>query len=158
MGDLMSSLDQNQFHEAENSRRGPRWRLWAILLAMAFLLGFVPMWMKGRQRTRERDEAQSALRISTLQLTLANAAIDTQRSQYEPARKAASEFYTKLQAEIDRGDGSVFGEAQRNSLRAIVDRRDETITLLARSDPAALARLSDLYARYRQATSPSPVR
>lgn len=134
------------------SERLKRILLYAAVALIVFLLGLLPMWLKARQRAQERDQAQSALRISSLQNTLANAAIDARRGDYEPARQAASEFFTNLQTEIDRGRESVFNEAQQNALRAIFDKRDDTITLLARADPASVDRLVDQYHTYRQAT------
>lgn len=125
--------------------------IYALGLLIAFLLGFVPMWITSGARERERDAAQSALRISTLQNAAANAAIDARRGEYEPARQAASDFFTSVQAEIDRGRDSVFNDAQQNNLRALFAMRDDTITLLARSDPASADRLVDLYVKYRQA-------
>jgi len=125
--------------------------IYALILLITFLLGFGPMWMAARSRARERDSAQASLRVSGLQNSLANAAIDARRGEYEPARQAASEFFTTLQTEIDRGPASVFSELQQSSLRSLFDTRDETITLLARSDPASAERLSDLYVKYRAA-------
>ena len=132
--------------------RGRRWLLYAAGLLAVFLLGLIPMWMTARTRATERDTAQAALRISALQNTLASAAIDARRGEYEPARQAASEFFTNLQAEIERGRDSVFNEAQQNMLRSVFDTRDDAITLLARSDPASADRLVDIYNKYRQAT------
>lgn len=133
--------------------------LYAAVLLVVFLVGLVPMWMTARERARERDAAQAALRISTLQNTLASAAIDARRGEYEPARQAASDVFTNLRAEIERGRDSVFDAAQQNTLRSIfVDTRDDTITLLARSDPASADRLVDLYNKYRQATESAPPR
>ncbi|HEX7175865.1 MAG TPA: hypothetical protein VF240_11455 [Pyrinomonadaceae bacterium] len=133
--------------------------LYAAVLLVVFLVGLVPMWMTARERARERDAAQAALRISTLQNTLANAAIDARRGEYEPARQAASDFFTNLRAEIERGRDSVFNETQQNTLRSIfIDTRDDTITLLARSDPASADRLADLYNKYRQAVGGAPPR
>ena len=109
------------------------------------------MWITSRARARERDAALATLRISTLQNTLGNAAIDARRGEYEVARQAASDFFTNLQAEIDRGRDSVFTETQRTNLRALFDSRDDAITLLARSDPASADRLLILYVKYRQA-------
>ena len=153
----MGSLDKVDVQDGGNSvQRGPRWRLYAVLMVIAFLVGFIPMWLTSRERTRERDEAQSALRVSILQNTLANAAIDARRSEYESARQAASDFFTKLQAETGRGESSAFTEAQRTTLRSMFDTRDDTITLLARSDPASADRLADLYNQYRQATAATP--
>jgi len=123
--------------------------LCAAGLLIAFLIGLVPMWVTARTRAHERDIAIAALRISTLQNTLGNAALDARRGEYEMARQGASDFFTNLQAEIDRG--SVFSETQKSGLRTLFDSRDETITLLARSDPASADRLSALYLKYRQA-------
>src|ERR1044072_3768225 len=126
---------------------------YAVALLVVFLLGLVPMWMTARARERERDTAQHALRISTLQNALASAAIDARRGEYEPARQSASEFFTNLGTEVARGPDSVFSETQQNNLRSMFAVRDDTITLLARSDPASADRLAELYNAYRQATA-----
>ncbi len=131
--------------------------LYAAVLLIVFLLGLVPMWMTARSRASERDAAQASLRISSLQNALGNAAIDARRGEYEPARQAASEFFTNLQAEIDRGE-SVFSVTQRTALRSMFDTRDDAITLLARSDPASADRLAALYVKYRQALENAPGR
>jgi len=153
----MSSAGENE----AASRSGSIWQnervrrviLYAAVLLAAFLLGLVPMWMTARARVRERDAAQAALRSSALQNTLASAAIDARQGRYEPARQAASDFFTNLGAEIARGPDSVFDETQRNNLRAMFAARDDTVTLLARSDPASADRLVELYNTYRQATA-----
>jgi hypothetical protein len=143
-----SQSSGNSIWQNEGLRRGI---FYAAVLFVVFLLGLVPMWMTARSRARERDAAQASLRISTLQNAVANAAIDARRGEYEPARQAASEFFTNLQTEIERGRDSVFNETQRNSLRSVFDNRDDTITLLARSDPASADRLVDVYIKCRQA-------
>lgn len=132
--------------------------LYAAVLLGVFLLGLVPMWMTARERARERDTAQAALRISSLQNTLANGAIDAKRGDYEPARQAVSEFFTSVRAEIERGGDSVFNEAQQSTLRSILDTRDDAITLLARSDPASVDRLVEFYYKYRLAVGGAPSR
>ena len=130
--------------------------LYAAVLAAVFLAGLVPMWLRSRTTVRERDAAQASLRISNLQNSLANAAIDARRGDYEPARQATSDFFTNLTTEIARGSDSAFNEAQRNALRSMFDTRDDTITLLARSDPASTDRLVDLYTKYRQVIASVP--
>ena len=132
--------------------------LYAALLLVVFLAGLVPMWLRSRTYAQERDAAQASLRISNLQNSLANAAIDARRAEYEPARQAASDFFTNLGTEVARGRDSVFNEGQRNALRSLFDTRDDTITLLARSDPASVDRLVDLYTKYRQAIATTPSR
>ena len=158
----MSSAEERDATSRSSSigenKRLRRLIIYAVVLLVVFLLGLVPMWLTARTRAHERDAAQAALRISTLQNTLANAAIDARRGEYEPARQSASDLFTNLGAELRRGTDSVFSEAQQNSLRTMFDTRDDTITLLARSDPASADRLVDLYNKYRQATSAAPSR
>ncbi len=122
-----------------------------------FLLGFVPMWLAARGRANERDVAQEALRFARLENTLAASAIQTRRGEYEPARDAASTFFTDLHAELDRTP-SVLTAPQREMLTALLSQRDQLITLLARADSAGAERMTDAYVSYRQAmgTLPQP--
>ena len=115
-----------------------------------FLLGFVPMWLKARTATSHLVEAEQQLSLVRMQNHLATAVIDARRGDYEPARQAASQFFTSLRAEIDRKDASSLTRAQREGVEALFAGRDEVITLLARSDPASADRLSDLYVSYRK--------
>ena len=122
----------------------------AGVLLVVFLLGFVPMWLKARSATNSLVEAERQLTLLRMENSLASAVIHARRGDYEPARQAASQFYTSLRAETDRGDSSSLTRAQRQAMQPLFDPRDEVITLLARSDPAAADRLSDLYSVYRK--------
>ena len=121
-----------------------------VLLA-AFLLGLVPMWIQSRAAEAKLADAERRLALAGMRGDLASAAVDARRGDYEPARQAASQFFTALRAEVDRGDASYFTEAQRAGVQPLFAGRDEVITLLARGDPAAAERLSDLYVAYRKA-------
>ncbi len=129
----------------------------AAVVCAAFLLGFVPMWLTARARAHERDAVQQALRLVDLENTLAAAAVQVRRGDYEPARTAASAFYTNLQDELDRSP-SVVSTSQREAMQSLLGQRDQVITLLARADPAVAERLSDLYVSYRRTmgTLPQP--
>ena len=150
------ATSESNGNSTRRNNRGRRLIIYAVVLLIVFLAGLVPMWLKSRTQARERDAAQASLRVSNLQNMLANAAIDARRADYEPARQAASDFFTNLQIEIDRGRDSAFNEGQRNALRSVFATRDDTITLLARSDPASTDRLVDLYTKYRQAIASAP--
>ncbi len=117
---------------------------------VVFLLGFVPMWLKARSATNSFVEAERQLTLLRMENNLASAAIHARRGDYEPARQAASQFYTSLRAEIDKGDSSSLTTAQRQSIQPLFDGRDELITLLARSDPASADRLSDIFVAFRK--------
>lgn len=135
------------------------WRRVGIYAALAlgfFLLGAVPMWLRARQNATERETAQHELRLNQLGNRLMAATIDARRGDYEPARQTASDFFTSLRSQIDRGAASDLSQVQRGSLTTTLAQRDEIITLLARNDPAAADRLSNLYASYRKTMSDVP--
>jgi hypothetical protein len=125
--------------------------IYAGVLLLGLLLGFVPMWLQGRASAGRLADAERRLTLEGMQGGLASAARDARRGDYEPARQAVSQFFTSLRAEIDKGDSSGFTQAQRAGLQPLFAGRDEVITLLARSDPASAERLSDLYVAYRRA-------
>jgi uncharacterized protein with PIN domain len=131
---------------------GRRFIIYAGVLLAVFLLGLIPMWLKARESARGLAEAERQLTLVRMQSNLASAVIDARRGDYEPARQVASQFFTSLRAEIDKGDASAFTQAQREGLQPLFAGRDDIITLLARGDPASADRLSDLYVSYRKLT------
>jgi hypothetical protein len=141
------------FQERPGNRTGLRQRLpiYAGVLILVFLLGFVPMWLKARGSAAELEIARRELSLSRLQNTISSAALDARRGDYEPARQAASSFFTSLSTEADKGSGSALTDSQKQNIQPLFAGRDELITLLARSDPASADRLADLYASYRKA-------
>src|ERR1044071_4035488 len=75
---------------------------YAAALVAAFLLGFLPMWLGGRQCGKSLAETERQLRMSRMQNDLAAAVINARRGEYEPARQAASQFFTSLREEVDK--------------------------------------------------------
>ena len=136
------------------------WRrvgIYALILVVVFLLGLVPMWLSSRSRTRERDDARRELRLSKLGNDIGSAVIDSRRGEYEPARQATSRFFNSLRDQCDTSvEPSDLTRAQCDTFRPALDQRDELITLLARSDPAAADRLTQLYVSYQNAMSSPP--
>ncbi len=135
---------------ATNDRR-KRILIYAGAAVVIFLVGFVPMWWAASSRANERDEARRELRLCKIQSELASAAIDARLGEYELARQSASNFYTELRAELDKGSESVLDQSQHENLKSLLLTRDEVITLLARNDPAAAERLANAFASYRKA-------
>ena len=130
-----------------------RFVIYAAVLLIVFLLGLVPMWIKGRTTTNNLAEAEHQLALSRAQNDLSSAVIDARRGDYEPARQALSRFFTAIRADVDKGDASNYTEAQRQKMQPLFDGRDELITLLARSDPASADRLTDAFVSYRKIVS-----
>ena len=149
-------MSQDETHAVRDNRRSWRLIIYAVVLALVFLLGFVPTCMMARRRGIERDTAQTALRISNLQNSLGNAIVDARAGNYELARQQISDFFTKLGTEIEQDRDSIFNPTQETKLRSLFDERDKTITLLARSDPYSPDQLTKLYNQYREAVVNTP--
>jgi hypothetical protein len=123
---------------------------YVALLAAVFLLGFVPMWLKSRQYAHSLFETERQLSLVRIHNALISAVIEVWQNHYEPARQAASDFFTFLRIETDKGDEAALSPTQRKEVQLLFSQRDEIITLLAQSDPAAVGRLAELYGLYRK--------
>ncbi|MBA2493886.1 MAG: hypothetical protein H0V31_04230 [Acidobacteria bacterium] len=128
-----------------------RWGIYALILLMVFLLGLLPMWWQKRQVSQELEAAQKQLRKSEIKGLLTTSIVESKRGEYESARQDASEFYTRLRTETDKGDDSLFTKEERDKLKMTFDNRDSTITMLAQRDQASTERLTDIYVIYQQA-------
>jgi len=142
--------EEGQLEPLKTSSPMRRVMIYAASALVVFLLGFVPTWLKFRECFSNLSQAERQLSIARMENTLASAVIDARRGDYEPARQAASSFFTSLRAEIDRGNDTALSQTQREGLQPILFPRDDIITLLARREPASADRLSDLYVSYRR--------
>lgn len=122
--------------------------IYAILMIAAFLLGFIPMWLRSSESANSLAAAERELSLSRIQNALASAVIDARLGNYETARVAASDFFTAVLTEIDKGDNSALSPAQRAGIQPLLTQRDEIITLLARGDAASSDKLAALYEAY----------
>lgn len=141
--------------EPEASRTGSpmlrRITIYAVVLLAVFLLGLVPMWLVARGWAADRDTAQRDLRLCRMENSLLSAVVDSGRGEYEPARLAASNFFSSLREQVDlASEPSDLTAAQKESLRPLLNQRDDLITLLARSDPASANRLAELYTAFKK--------
>ena len=126
---------------------------YAIVLVLGFLIGFVPTWLMLRQSSSRLAAAERQLNPAKIENALATAVIGAQRNDYKTAHQAASDFYTLLRTETDRGDASALSSAQREGVQPLFAQQDEIITLLARDDSASAGRLLNLYVAYRETMS-----
>jgi hypothetical protein len=146
--------EDKQSKPAKTTHRIRGFILYVARLLVAFLLGFVPMWLKSRERSSSLSEAKRQSSLARMENSLASAAIDARRGDYEIARQAASDFFTFLRAETGKGVDSALSRAQRAGLQPLLAQRDDLITLLARGDAASADLLSDLYVSYRKLMNP----
>lgn len=137
--------------EEKTSNGWKRWAIYAAILLIVFLLGFVPVWLQKRGVSEQLDAAQNQLRRAETKLLLTTAIVEARRGEYEPARKNTSEFYTRLRAEIDKGEESAYTKEERDRISGVFDNRDLIITMLAQRDPASAERLTDNYSAFQTA-------
>ncbi|MEO6051603.1 MAG: hypothetical protein ABIP78_09775 [Pyrinomonadaceae bacterium] len=129
------------------------WGTIAGIVIAAFLIGLVPMWLNARNNAAERDAARTELRKSEIVNLLSASIVDARRGEYETARQEASDFFTRLRNEDEKGDLGFLTADQRSKIKPIFVERDATITMLAQRDPAALDRLTNVYVSFTQTVS-----
>ncbi len=131
-----------------------RFIFYVVLLLAAFLGGFIWMGLKYRACSATLSEAERQSGLVRMEVLLGSAAIDARRGDFETARLAASDFFTSLRAETDKGVDSALSQAQIDGAQPLFAQRDQAITLLSRGDAASADLLSDLYVAFRTLVSP----
>jgi hypothetical protein len=116
---------------------------------VAFLLGFVPQWMRANRTGDNLQAARMELQMSRTEGKIGAALTEALRSNYERARQLMTEVYAELQTAAPRLEGT-----QRREVDAVLAGRDEMVTLLARAAPESSQRLMLLYTRYHTAFAP----
>ena len=140
---------------SENWQSRTTHRIWRLViyvagLLLAFLLGFVPMWLKSGECSSRLAEAERQSSLARMENSLVSAAMDARRGDFETARVAASDFFTVLRAATSTDVDSALSQAQKDGARPLLAQRDQIITLLSRGDVASADLLSDLYVSYRE--------
>jgi len=139
---------------AKTTHRMRRFVLYVALLLAAFLGGFMWMGLKYRECSRSLSALERQSSLVKMEVLVGSAAIDARRGDFETARLAASDFFTSLRAETDKGIDSALSQAQIDGVQPLFAQRDEAITLLSRGDVASADLLSDLYVAYRALVNP----
>lgn len=141
----------------ENGFRGKLIKLGiiAVVSIIVFLAGFIPMWMKANSEAANHSTTMKMLTRREISNLITTAIVEARRGEYESARQKTSDFYTRLDAQIQNGESSAYSSVQNESLKAAFSNRDMIITLLAQRDPASVERLTDIYLIYQKAVGES---
>lgn len=149
----------NDTEYSETPRRHSRLKVYSIftiIIVAAFLLGLVPMWLKVRNVNKELAASQTQIRKQEVAGSLTTSIVEARRGEYEAARQATSDFFTRLRAEEELGDAGFLSADQRSKAKPVFEDRDNIITMLAQRDPASLDRLTNVYIAYRQLVPAAP--
>lgn len=113
-------------------------------LLIVFLVGAGWQFLRAERLQDELAETQLELTFTRLESQLGAATLEARRGSYEIARQLASSFYSGLQERIETTP-----DAARRHFTAVLDRRDDVITGLSRSQENTGVLLSDLYLQWR---------
>jgi len=138
----------------QTARRN-RWILAAALLVVAFLLGFVPQYLKNARASvdlQARDQQIIQLRQQTTLSRLRDLAsllyLETTRKNYGIASQHASALFDLIRATINNGPDP----ALKDGLATTLAQRDEIVSKLAKPDPGVEKDVQDLMDRLYQLT------
>ena len=122
-----------------------------VILLLVFLIGLVPMWLQKRDVAANLVTVEKQLHKTEIKGMLLQSIVEAKRGEYEAARQGASDFFTKLNAEIEKGEEGALTETEREKLKTVFANRDALITMLAQRDQASTERLTDIYVDYQNA-------
>jgi len=131
-------------HSYLQNRTARKIALATALMLTAYLIGYVPPSLSARAYESQLADVKRKSRLTSIRASLAEAALNANRGEYEESRQETSEFFTKLRAELERDD-TIITNADRERVNDILSHRDDVITLLARGDGAAGKVLTNWY-------------
>jgi hypothetical protein len=113
--------------------------IWSVLLLAAFLLGFIPQYLKARQFQMELDSSKRQLETYTLNSRLCGLLDQSAMLHIESVRKnygLAGERAARLFAEAQRVANETAEPPVRQALEDLLRSRDAVTAGLAKADPA----------------------
>ncbi len=116
------------------------------LVALAFLVGFGWQYARAERLERELAGVRQELALVRAETAIAAAAVSAQRGGQDIALRLASDFFTRLQAEVATAPAET-----RAELEEILAQRDAAIAAVSRGGAEGRDVLARLYARYRVA-------
>jgi hypothetical protein len=122
------------------------------VLALAFLLGFVPQYLQKRQAQRELAVSIEKLKLSELRDLAGLMLLESLRQNYGVARDYSSQYFDKLR-ETSEG---VNNPTLKISLQKLLNDRDTVTSALSKADPASASQLQGMFAEIQTVTKGQP--
>ena len=114
----------------------------ALALLGAFSLGYVPASLSARAARAEQDRLTHKLALATIQVQLGMMSYEVNRDNYGLAAQLATPFFDGVRS-------AIAGPADQNvtqSLQAVLARRDEITSDLAKANAGVKPKIAELYA------------
>jgi hypothetical protein len=122
----------------------------AVLLAGAFLAGFLPQYVKVKRLDNELLRARQENTLAQLRDLAGLAFFQASQKNYGLAAATSARFFTRTREAIDQTPDST----ARKPLENLLTYRDKITAELAQGDPGALNDIQALFVETHQATAP----
>jgi hypothetical protein len=126
----------------------------AIAVVVAFLLGFIPEYVKAERLGSELAAEKQANSGAGLRDLAALAYIQANQKNYGLAAESSSRFFDRARAFVNQSSDA----NAKTTLESVLALRDKVTAELAKGDAAAIGDLQDIFAKTRQATLPAAER
>ncbi|RMG55607.1 MAG: hypothetical protein D6723_02340 [Acidobacteria bacterium] len=151
--------------ESKKSSIRGKFLIVVILLIVAALAGFIPMYVKSQRletqlaevrqqlerRTTELRHTEEQLELARLHNELGRMVMEVEQKNYEQAKKQSTQFFDRLRDLLYRLED----EELRDPLQAILSRRDEITSDLTLLNPEVAGKLRKLYLDFPSITGGS---
>ena len=123
----------------------------AIGVVVAFLLGFIPQYVKVQHLESQVQLEEQANAGAELRDLAALAYLQANQKNFGLAAETASRYFDRARAFA----GGTTDASARKSIEGVLALRDKVTAELAKGDPAVIGDLQDIFTRTRQATLPA---
>jgi len=114
----------------------------ALVLAGAFLSGYVPATLAARDARAEQDRLARTLALASIEVQLGMVSYEANRDNFGLAGQLATPFFDAAREALARSAGSV----ETHALQVVLERRDEITTGLAKADAGVKLKIAGMYA------------
>jgi hypothetical protein len=120
----------------------------AVVVVVAFLLGFIPQYVKAQHLESELRSAQQANAGADLRDLIAQAYVQANQKNFGLAAETASRYFNRAREMASQTSNAT----AKSTLEGALSLRDKVTAQLAKGDPAVMGDLQDLFNRTEQAT------
>jgi len=120
----------------------------AVVVLVAFLLGFIPQFVKAQHLESELRAAQEANAGGDLRDLIAQAYVQANQKNFGLASETASRYFNRAREMANQTSNAT----AKSALEGALALRDKVTAQLAKGDSAVMGDLQDLFNRTQQAT------
>lgn len=129
-----------------------RIEIWAAVVIVVFLAGFLPQFLRARSLDRQLAEARQKERLCDVRDLLGAVFLQTTLKNYGVASDGVSRFFNQARAVANDTESPEV----RSTLEKLLSRRDEVTAKMARAAPEVYGDVQEMYRTLLEATGGKP--